>query len=87
MDRILVCLFIINQDEISFGEVFGKQEIGTFPILREQRVGKIIVKQVEVFCYCRSPNDGSPMVRCDSKLCREWYHISYIDMEITKGTV
>lgn len=61
------------------------KKLEPFPILRERRIGKFITVQVEVFCYCRSPNDGSPMVRCDNKHCREWFHISCIDMKITKG--
>ena len=40
-------------------ECLENKKLEPFPILRERRVGKVITIQVEVFCYCRSPNNGS----------------------------
>ena len=34
---------------------------------------------INVFWYCRYPDDGTPMVQCDGKHCGEWFHISCID--------
>ena len=71
-------MFVYNQTMMRTHLVkcLESEKLEPFRILREQRVGKVITTQVEVFCYCRSPNDGSPMVRCDNKHCREWFHIN-----------
>ena len=80
-------MFVYNQTMMRTHLVkcLQNKKLEPFPILRERRIGKFITTQVEVFCYCRSPNDGSPMVRCDNKHCREWFQISCIDMKIMKG--
>ena len=57
-----------------------------FPTIRQRRVGTAKVMDVEVYCYCRCVNDGSPMVQCDGKSYKEWFHIDcvsdYVNGEI-----
>jgi len=80
-------MFVYNQTVMRAHLVtcLENKKLEPFPILRERRIGKFITTKVEVFCNCRSPNDGSPMVCCDNKHCREWFHISCIDTKIMKG--
>ena len=57
-----------------------------FPVIHKRRVGTGILINIEVFCYCRCPDDGTPMVHCDGKNCGEWFHISCINSKIEKGS-
>ena len=57
------------------------------PVIRKRRIGTIILINIEVFYYCRCPDDGTPMVCCDGKNCREWFHISCINKKGASGFV
>ena len=48
--------------------------ITTFPTLKSRKYVKPIDRSItlEVFCYCRLPDDGNTMVHCE--LCDEWFH-------------
>ena len=60
------------------------QKMELFPVIRERRIGTATLMRINVFCYCRCPDDGTPMVQCDGKHCGEWFHISCIDSKINK---
>ena len=46
-----------------------------FPSKKSCRVGKSETLNIDVFCYCRLPDDGDEkMAACDN--CHEWYHQS-----------
>ena len=38
-----------------------------FPTMRQRRIPQSKIVRIEVFCYCRSPNDKKEMVQCDKK--------------------
>ncbi len=48
-------------------------EIGSFPARgRRRKSGQSQECNIKVFCHCRQPDDGSPMIACDR--CKEWFH-------------
>ena len=52
-----------------------------FPTVRMRRAGIPQTITVEVFCSCRCPDDGSPMVCCDGN-CGEWYHVKCTKLQV-----
>ena len=48
-----------------------------FPQIRPKRLGKPLKVNVNIYCYCRMPDNGSRMVECSG--CRKWYHMNCID--------
>jgi len=38
----------------------------------------LLKKKVKLYCVCRRPDDGSPMVQCD--VCKEWFHCRCINI-------
>ena len=61
------------------------QHIEPFPIIRERRIGTANIIPIEVFCYCRNTDDGTPMVRIRCDGCKEWFHLSCVTSKIEKG--
>jgi len=47
-----------------------------FPQVRPKRLGKPLKVAVNIYCYCRMPDDGNRMVECSR--CRKWYHMNCI---------
>ena len=43
---------------------------------KARRGGNSRYDEVDVYCLCRSIDDGSPMVCCDK--CNEWFHLSCV---------
>lgn len=37
-----------------------------------------VIPAVPVYCICRLPNTGEPMIECDK--CNEWYHFRCVGM-------
>ena len=56
-----------------------------FPTMRQRRIPQSKIVKVEVFCYCRSPNDKKEMVQCDKKGCKEWFHLQCIETPVIQG--
>ena len=54
------------------------KKMDLFPIVRKRRVLPPKIVKVEVYCYCRLPNDGKEMVQCSKKGCKEWFHLQCI---------
>ena len=61
-----------------------------FPTIRDKRVAFTYVS-VKVYCDCRCPYTGQPMVACSK--CKRWFHIECLqdttlrDVKQTNGTV
>ena len=58
------------------------QHIEPFPIIRERRIGIANLIPIDVFCYCRNTNDGTPMVCYDG--CGEWFHLSCVTSKVER---
>ena len=56
-----------------------------FPIMRQRRILQSKIVRIEVFCYCRSPNDKKEIVQCDKKGCKEWFHLQCIGTSVIQG--
>ena len=52
----------------------SRRNMEPFPSIRPRRSGKSRTDSIDVYCICRLPDDGSPMVCCDT--CKEWFHQS-----------
>ena len=62
------------------------QHMEPFQIIREQRIDRIAnLISIDVYCYCRSTDDGTSMVCCDGKGCGEWFHLSCITSKVEIG--
>ena len=55
-------------------------EIQPFPVIRGRRIGAVTSLKIDVYCYCRCPDDGTRMVQCD--MCKDWFHLSCIDTPV-----
>ena len=51
-----------------------------FPVIKARRGGNQRYGEVDVYCLCRSIDDGSPMACCDK--CNEWFHLSYAKAKV-----
>ena len=51
-------------------------------VIRDRQSGNARIDTIDVYCSCRSPDDGSPMVQYDR--CEEWSHQSCISTKIAK---
>ena len=60
-------------------------EMQPFPVMRERRIGAASSFIIDVYCYCRCPEDGTQMVQCDSKTCKDWFHVNCIDTPVKTG--
>ena len=58
------------------------QHIEPFPIIRERRIGIANLISIDVFCYCRNTNDGTPMVCCDG--FGEWFQLSCVTSKVER---
>ena len=49
-------------------------ETGHVPVVKKRRPATKVnrVETCLVYCYCRLPDDGDTMIRCD--MCQEWFH-------------
>jgi len=50
--------------------------------VRPQRSGKNRIDSIDVYCICRLPDDGSPMICCDA--CKEWFHQSCFPNKVVR---
>ena len=50
----------------------GKMAPFKFPIRGQSRVRRFRSENVDIYCVCRLPDDGSQMIQCTS--CHEWFH-------------
>ena len=42
------------------------------------------VIEVQVYCYCQYPDDGSKMVACDGE-CGNWFHVKCINATVHRN--
>ena len=74
-------LFVYCQDSMRphLVHCLEKKEMVCFPISRNRRIGTARYDEIAVYCVCRCPDDGSTMIQCDGKKCKDWFHQSCID--------
>ena len=52
-----------------------KSKLTKVPVIIGEPVVETVVSKSKVYCVCRAPDYGGPMVGCDGP-CRDWYHFS-----------
>lgn len=60
-----------------------KGDINKFPrrkIIRLPSTEKV-VQSLAIYCICRLPNDGKPMIKCNK--CKRWYHFQCVNLNST----
>lgn len=65
-------------------DCLSAKKMTPFPIIRNRRVGEAKTVEIKVYCYCRGPNDGNPMVQCEAKKCKEWFHLGCVDAYVKR---
>ena len=87
------CMYMFKQEAMRqhFLQCIEKEKMEPFPTLPTLRSTRLSTKNkivnIEVFCYCRCPDDGSKMVGCDNAHCKvegNWFHEKCIDYTIKK---
>ena len=58
-------------------------EMQPFPVIRDRRIGAASSLKIDVYCYCRSPNDGTQVVQCN--MCKDWFHLNCLDTPVVKN--
>jgi len=76
MDKICHQLFIVEAKKMDL-----------FPGVRKRRVLLPKIVKVEVYCYCRLPNDGKEMVQCSKKCCKEGFYLHCIKSDNSNNSV
>ena len=41
----------------------------------------VVKTKLAVYCICRHPNDGKPMIKCNK--CKEWHHSQCVNLNLT----
>ena len=65
-------------------DCLSAKKMTPFPIIRNRRVGEAKTVEIKVYCYCRGLNDGNPMVQCEAKKCKEWFHLGCVDAYVKR---
>ena len=60
----------------------SRRKMEPFPSVRPRRSGKSRIESIDVYCICRLPDDGSPMVCCNA--CNEWFHQSCFPNKVVR---
>ena len=60
-------------------------EMKPFPVIRDRRTGATSKLKINVYCYCRCPDGGTQMVQCETKMCKDWFHVNCTDTPIEAG--
>ena len=48
----------------------------------------VVEQELELWCYCRKPDDGRPMVACDNAKCDiVWWHLDCVDKYVSSNHV
>ena len=78
--------FVYNQSAMRghLVEYLSNSMMEPFPVLRPQRSGNARTDTINIYCSCRSADDGGLMVRCNE--CKEWFHQSCVSTKIMKKT-
>ena len=76
-------LFVFHQEAMRnhFIQCIESQSITPFPTIKKRRqsvMANTVV--IDVYCYCRCPDDGSKMVLCDGA-CGQWYHLNCLKQD------
>jgi len=77
--------FVYNQSIMRkhLEQCLSNAKMTPFPVIKVRRGGNPRYDEVDVYCLCRSIDDGSPMVCCDK--CSEWFHLSCIGAKIIEA--
>ena len=74
--------FVYNQSIMRkhLEQCLSNAKLMPFPVIKARRGGNPRYDEVDVYCLCRSVDDGSPMVCCDK--CTEWFHLSCVNAKV-----
>ena len=90
MARILVHIYILY-DQGAMREHLIKcletSEMKPFPVIRDRRTGAASNLKINVYCYCRCPDDGTQMVQKCAKIGFMFTVLIYQYKEGKNGTI
>ena len=76
---IVVCI-PPRSNEKSFYSVYRKPIHNSVSNNQEKKAVSVVI---DVYCYCRCPDDGSKMVLCDGA-CGQWYHLNCLKQKVSQ---
>ena len=81
------CLYVFQQSSMRehFLTCLENKKMEPFPTQKERRLSithKVV--GIQVYCYCRCPDQGEKMVACDGD-CGEWYHARCIKSVVQRN--
>ena len=62
-------------------------EMKPFPVIRDRKTGAASNLKINVYCYCKCPDDGTQMVQCKTKMDKDWLHVNCIDTPIRPAPI
>ena len=68
----------------SLKELFGKGEGGEVSKKKAYSItttDKVVKTKLAVYCICRLPNNGKPMIKCNK--CKKWHHSQCVNLNLT----
>ena len=79
------CSFVYDQSRLRkhFLQCLEQEKVTPFPYVRLRRTDTPHIQSIDVYCYCRCPDNGEKMIFCDGKGCGEWFHFDCTNTNTT----